>query len=114
MNLFRLLGKIIGKALFERISLNCYLDQTILCNMLKIPIELKHIESFDQALYQSWKFILETPLDQEGGLDEYFVIYQEIKEGQIFPVELKENGSTIQLNDSNKKEFVDLNIQYYA
>ena len=26
LNLFRLLGKIIGKAIFERISLNCYLD----------------------------------------------------------------------------------------
>jgi hypothetical protein len=57
--LFNFLGLIFGKALFERMTLDCYLDRTILRHLLNQPITLADIYSYDKQLYKSWKFLLE-------------------------------------------------------
>lgn len=49
-----LLGRIIGKAILEKISLGCSLDRTILRQICSQPIHLSDVYSYDKAFYHSW------------------------------------------------------------
>jgi hypothetical protein len=44
----KVLGLIIGKALFERISINCYLDRSILRQITGSPVHLEDYFTYDQ------------------------------------------------------------------
>ncbi len=48
LELFSLLGKIIGKALFERIPINCYLDKTIINYILGKNNQISDIYYYDE------------------------------------------------------------------
>lgn len=48
--IFRTLGIIIGKALLEKVSLNCFLDRTIWRIVCNQPIQLEDIASFDREV----------------------------------------------------------------
>ena len=39
---------IIGKAIYERMSLNCYLNKTIIRQICKQPVGLSDVYSFDK------------------------------------------------------------------
>jgi hypothetical protein len=45
---FGLLGQVFGKAVFEKIPLNCFLDRTIIKQLLGIPVVLEDICFFDK------------------------------------------------------------------
>ena len=47
---YNLAGKIVGKAIFERIPINIYLDRTLIRNILKQKIVLDDFEYFDQQV----------------------------------------------------------------
>lgn len=64
-----LLGIIIAKGIFERISLNCYLDKTILRQLCSQPVHIEDVYSFDKTLYQSWMNVLTMPNAAELVLD---------------------------------------------
>ena len=44
----KILGLIIGKAIFERISINCYLDRTILRQITGSPVFLEDVYTYDE------------------------------------------------------------------
>ena len=50
LNCYKLFGKIIGKAIFERIPLNSYLDRSIIKHILGKPIELDDIYYYDKQV----------------------------------------------------------------
>jgi len=54
----KILGIIIGKAIFERISISCYLDRTILRQIVGQPIHLEDVYTYDENIYKSMKQIL--------------------------------------------------------
>lgn len=61
----KILGIIIGKAIFERISISCYLDRTILRQIVGQPIHLEDVYTYDEnvlfdfkKIYKSMKQIL--------------------------------------------------------
>ena len=43
----KILGLIIGKALFERISISCYLDRTILRQITGSPVHFEDFYTYD-------------------------------------------------------------------
>lgn len=51
MILFNLVGKILGKCLFERIPLNIYLDYTLLKHILGQKTELEDLKHFDSQVF---------------------------------------------------------------
>ena len=69
--LLNLFGTILGKAIFEKIPLLCYLDHTLLRQLCGGRPTLADIQNFDKGLYNSWKFIEE---DEVQGLDITFSI----------------------------------------
>lgn len=56
--LFTLFGVILGKAIFQKIPIMSYLDQTVLRQLTGRQIVLDDLNGFDKGLYQSFKFIL--------------------------------------------------------
>jgi len=44
----KILGIIIGKAIFERISINCYLDRTVLRQILGQAVHLEDVYTYDE------------------------------------------------------------------
>ena len=47
---FKLLGKIIGKAIFERITVNAYFDRSIINYILGRPTEIEDIFFYDSQV----------------------------------------------------------------
>ncbi|XP_056371626.1 E3 ubiquitin-protein ligase NEDD4-like, partial [Oenanthe melanoleuca] len=76
--------------------------------MLGKPITLKDMESVDSEYYNSLKWILENDPTE---LDLTFCIDEE-NFGQTYQVDLKPNGSEIMVTNENKREYIDLVIQW--
>ncbi|KAI6058168.1 E3 ubiquitin-protein ligase NEDD4-like isoform X4 [Aix galericulata] len=76
--------------------------------MLGKPITLKDMESVDSEYYNSLKWILENDPTE---LDLMFCIDEE-NFGQTYQVDLKPNGSEIMVTNENKREYIDLVIQW--
>lgn len=69
-----LFGVILGKAIFERIPLTCYLDRITLRQLANGSVKIHDIYGYDPELYKSWKFLIETEDVEE--MDTYFVTYR--------------------------------------
>ena len=107
-SLFRFFGKLLGKAMFDRIPLNLCLNRSIFNALLgKINVsdyaETKQFKHVDLNVANSLKFILENDLtDYEDTLDIYFNVTHETNFSEI---DLKPNGSNIPVTNVNKHEF---------
>lgn len=58
-----LFGVILGKAIFERIPLNCYLDRTLLRQLCSQKVVLADVAGFDKELYKNWKYLLNNRIE---------------------------------------------------
>lgn len=56
-SLFSLFGTIVGKAIFERTPLICYLDRTLIRHLCGQPITLDDISGYDKDFYKNWKYV---------------------------------------------------------
>ena len=103
-----LYGVILGKAIFEKIPINSYLDRTILRQLARrdAHLEFADIFGYDKELYNNWKFIKENEIN-EMGLDAYFVIAKEKSESSTIElVELVEDGKDTLVTDENKNMYI--------
>ncbi|KRX03901.1 HECT-domain-containing protein [Pseudocohnilembus persalinus] len=107
INCFSLIGKILGKLVFEKVPINIYLDNTILKYLLGQKVELQDIFSYDKQLYKSWKHILDTDIQQDDFIGN-FAIYKTDEKGQTHAIELIPNGEAIIIENLNKQQYVDL------
>ncbi len=62
LDCFRLLGIVIGKAIFERNPINAYLDRTIIRHMLGQQITLADIEFYDRQVRKKKNFYFKALL----------------------------------------------------
>ncbi len=88
----QVLGLMIGKAIFERISINCYLDRTIARQICCQKIQINDIYGYDKDIYHSWMSILNESNVEDIGLN--FCAYLNI-DGKSTPVELVPGGEGI-------------------
>jgi E3 ubiquitin-protein ligase NEDD4 len=77
--------------------------------MLNKPILLQDIEAVDIEYYKSMKFIIDT--DEVESLDLTMTSETDVY-GQKVEHELKPGGKDIKVTNENKKEFIDLVIQW--
>lgn len=108
----KLLGMIIGKALFERISLNCFLTKSIWRQISSKPVHQGDFYFYDKEIYKNLKFIKENSCTTDLGLNFSYLISSDTK--QATTVNLKPNGEQISVNDKNKHEFIHLLIDYFC
>lgn len=90
---YKMLGKVIGKSIFEKIMINAYFDRTIINFILGRKINLSDIFFYDKHLYKSWSYLLSTQLNDDEFIDN-FVIYRKIGT-KVDIRELKPGGSDI-------------------
>jgi len=63
IELFKFVGRIIGKALCEGQLLDCYFVKALYKMMLGQPLILSDLEDFDSQLYNSLVYMLENDAD---------------------------------------------------
>lgn len=104
---FYFCGQIFAKALFERIPIKGYLNNTILKHLLKQDIEYSDLQYFDSELWNSINYLRTTRVKEEDDFGNFTI------NNNGNNVELKKNGNNILIEESNKEEFIELFIDYH-
>ncbi|XP_067105779.1 E3 ubiquitin-protein ligase NEDD4-like isoform X3 [Osmerus mordax] len=108
LSYFKFIGRVAGMAVFHGKLLDGFFIRPFYKMMLGKQISLKDMESVDSEYYNSLKWILEndpTELDLRFSIDEDNF-------GQTYQVDLKPSGSDLLVTNDNKKEYIDLVIQW--
>ncbi|XP_069076223.1 E3 ubiquitin-protein ligase NEDD4-like isoform X4 [Pleurodeles waltl] len=108
LSYFTFIGRIAGLAVFHGKLLDGFFIRPFYKMMLGKQITLKDMESVDSEYYNSLKWILENDPTE---LDLMFCIDEE-NFGQTYQVDLKPNGSDLVVTNENKREYIDLVIQW--
>ncbi|XP_032070461.1 E3 ubiquitin-protein ligase NEDD4-like isoform X3 [Thamnophis elegans] len=108
LSYFTFIGRVAGLAVYHGKLLDGFFIRPFYKMMLGKPITLKDMESVDGEYYNSLKWILENDPTE---LDLMFCIDEE-NFGQTYQVDLKPNGSEIMVTNENKREYIDLVIQW--
>ncbi|XP_006116615.2 E3 ubiquitin-protein ligase NEDD4-like isoform X3 [Pelodiscus sinensis] len=108
LSYFTFIGRVAGLAVFHGKLLDGFFIRPFYKMMLGKQITLKDMESVDSEYYNSLKWILENDPTE---LDLMFCIDEE-NFGQTYQVDLKPNGSEITVTNENKREYIDLVIQW--
>ncbi|XP_051511958.1 E3 ubiquitin-protein ligase NEDD4-like isoform X2 [Myxocyprinus asiaticus] len=108
LSYFKFIGQVAGMAVYHGKLLDAFFIRPFYKMMLQKPITLQDMESVDSEYFNSLRWILENdPTD----LDLRFTIDEELF-GQTHQHELKPGGADIIVNDSNKKEYIHLVMQW--
>ncbi|KAJ8338972.1 hypothetical protein SKAU_G00357580 [Synaphobranchus kaupii] len=108
LSYFKFIGRVAGMAVFHGKLLDGFFIRPFYKMMLGKQITLKDMESVDSEYYNSLKWILENDPTE---LDLRFCI-DEDNFGQTYQVDLKPSGSDMVVTNDNKKEYIDLVIQW--
>ncbi|XP_016517711.1 E3 ubiquitin-protein ligase NEDD4-like isoform X1 [Poecilia formosa] len=105
---FKFIGRVAGMAVFHGKLLDAFFIRPFYKMMLQKPITLQDMESVDSEYFNSLKWILEN--DPED-LDLRFTIDEELF-GETHQHDLKPGGSEIVVTNENKKQYIDLVMQW--
>ncbi|KAJ8286637.1 hypothetical protein GJAV_G00041420 [Gymnothorax javanicus] len=108
LSYFKFIGRVAGMAVFHGKLLDGFFIRPFYKMMLGKQITLMDMESVDSEYYNSLKWILENDPTE---LDLRFCI-DEDNFGQTYQVDLKPSGSEMVVTNDNKKEYIDLVIQW--
>lgn len=105
---FRFIGRVAGMAVYHGKLLDAFFIRPFYKMMLQKPIDLKDMESVDMEYYNSLLWIKEND-PSELGLT--FCVDEETF-GHTNQRDLKPNGSSIEVTNENKDEYIRLVIQW--
>jgi len=106
---FKFIGRCLGLAIFHRRFLDAYFVPSFYKMILGKHMTLPDLESVDADLHRSLVWMLEN--DITDVLDETFSQTEE-RFGEMVTVELRPGGEDIPVTEENKKEYVDLVVDY--
>jgi E3 ubiquitin-protein ligase HUWE1 len=102
LSLFKFIGRIVGKALYEQQLLDCYFVKALYKIILGMPLCYHDVEDFDNELYNNLKWCLNNSVESLGltftETTDYF--------GQTSEIELIEGGKDKDVTDENKYDYV--------
>ena len=103
-------GQIMAKALYERIPIKAYLAKFMLKRLTNEKLTWEDLKYYDTSLFESIKCIKSEKLNMDMGA---FVTTQKNPiSHECEQIELKEDGTNIEVTEENKEEFVDLLCNY--
>ncbi|XP_069780101.1 E3 ubiquitin-protein ligase NEDD4-like isoform X5 [Narcine bancroftii] len=108
LSYFKFIGRVAGMAVHHGKLLDGFFIRPFYKMMLGKSITLKDMESVDSEYFNSLKWILENDPTE---LDLRFCIDEE-NFGQTYQVDLKPSGSDMVVTNENKREYIDLVIQW--
>lgn len=103
--LYYFTGRILGKAIFENIPINCPLCKTLYKHLLDREVGFEDIKYQDIELYNSLQSLANNTIE------DVFVGYFALEKGSDL-YELKKNGSEISINEENKRQYLDLRSEF--
>ncbi|KAG0300192.1 hypothetical protein BGZ98_009372 [Dissophora globulifera] len=110
LNYFKFIGRVVGLAIFHRRLLDAFFIVSFYKMILKKKVTLADLESVDADVFRNMNWLLEDDTAAEV-LDTTFSTNDE-RFGEIVTIDLKENGSNIEVTEDNKKEYVELMTQW--
>ncbi|KAJ2161410.1 hypothetical protein GGF46_001505 [Coemansia sp. RSA 552] len=108
LNYFRFIGRTMGLAIFHRRFLDAFFTSSFYKMILRKPITLEDMQSVDADIYRSLKWTLDNDITEMG----FTFTVDDDRFGERVEVELKPDGKNIDVTEENKKEFVQLSVQY--
>ena len=111
---YRALGRIMGKALFDRQLVSCHMAQYLYKHILAWPITFADIEQVDEEYFRSLKQVVE--LGKQGEdlaniLCMSFTTTQEVMDSKE-EIELVEGGTDIEVTNDNYPEYLEACLKY--
>ena len=106
---YNLLGKVVGKAVFEKTPVYCPLSRVVFKHLVQEEVKLEDIAYVDIELYRSLVFIKENTI-----ADVFFEVFETpvLISCDEERVPLKPHGSEIQVTEENKQEYIDLLVNF--
>ena len=101
---FEFIGKIMAKAIFDGMMIDCYFTRIIYKLIIGTPISYHDMEDYDPVYYNSIKWLLENDFTEEQTSLTYSYNHDNL--GEIQTVDLIENGRNIEVTESNKFDYV--------
>ncbi|KAF8874632.1 hypothetical protein CPB84DRAFT_1817871 [Gymnopilus junonius] len=109
LNYFKFIGRCLGLGIFHRRFLDAYFIVSFYKMILKKKVTLSDLESVDAELHRGMTWMLEN--DITDIIDETFTTTEE-RFGEMVTIELKPGGTDVPVTEENKKEYVDLVVEY--
>ncbi|GAA5951943.1 hypothetical protein JCM8115_005285 [Rhodotorula mucilaginosa] len=109
LNYFKFIGRVLSLAVFHRRFLDAYFITALYKMILKKKIALADMESVDAEMYRSLNWMLEN--DITDILDNTFSA-EDDRFGEVVTIDLKPGGRDIPVTNENKKEYVQLIVEW--
>ena len=101
---FEFIGKIMAKAIYDGMMLDCYFSRIIYKLITNTPISYHDMEDYDPQFFKSIKILLEN--DYTGKDTDLTYSYNHDNFGQMEIVDLIENGRNVDVTEENKFDYV--------
>ncbi|KAN0132131.1 hypothetical protein V8E53_010050 [Lactarius tabidus] len=109
LDYFKFIGRIFGLAIFHRRFLNAPLVPAFYKMVLSKNVNLKDLEGVDYELYKGLTWMLENEIT--GTLEETFSVTED-RFGEHVVIDLRPGGSSQDVTESNKEEYVALVVAH--
>lgn len=109
LNYFKFIGRVVGLGVFHRRFLDAFFVGALYKMMLRKKVVLQDMEGVDAEFYRSLQWILDN--DITDILDLTFSA-EDDKFGQVVEVDLKPGGRDIEVTEENKREYVELILEW--
>ncbi|GAA5929329.1 hypothetical protein JCM10213_006350 [Rhodosporidiobolus nylandii] len=109
LNYFKFIGRVLSLAVFHRRFLDAYFITALYKMILKKKITLADMESVDAEMYRSLSWMLEN--DITDVLENTFSA-EDDRFGETVTIDLKPGGRDIEVTNDNKKEYVQLIVEW--
>ena len=106
---FRFVGLLVGKALWDGETIDLHFVHSFYKRILCKPSTLHDMEAKDHKYYESLMELLKTPGAEDLSLN--FTVQLNDK-GATRVIPLVPNGENIEVNDQNKKKYVELVVEF--
>ena len=109
LNYFKFIGRVVGLSIFHRRFLDAFFIGALYKMMLNKAVALSDMEGVDADFHRSLQWMLDNPI--EGVLEQTFSTEDE-RFGVTQVEDLKPGGRDIDVDDTNKKEYVELMVKW--
>lgn len=105
LNYFKFIGRVVGLGVFHRRFLDAFFVGALYKMMLHKKVVLQDMEGVDAEFYRSLKWICDNDITD---ILELTFTAEDERFGEIVEIPLKEGGADIEVNETNKHEYVEL------
>ncbi|KAI8881103.1 HECT-domain-containing protein [Backusella circina FSU 941] len=108
---YKLVGLLLGLAVYNSVILDLHFPLALYKKMMNVDIDITDLKQLDPSLGKGLERLLHFDGDIESEYDRFFQVDVE-SYGHVFTCDLKPMGSTVQLTNSNRHEFVQLYSEF--